>query len=154
MATRLAELPITGFAREQLLFRLSRLTKEWRHCARNADEDAVHDLRVSLRRFGETLRAFRRFFPKRAHQQIREEIRQIMNFAGRTRDVDIARHSFQQAGLSLYPRLELHLTNERAVASAGLRAPLAVGLETDFAARWRRTLALDSIALPSPGVDS
>ncbi len=136
----LARLPLKEFAVRQLAIRLERVETEWNRCAESPGADEIHDLRVSLRRFGETLWLFRRLFPKRARRQVRGELKTALTFAGDTRDVDIAFESFESAGLTLSVELGLHLESERAMAEAALAAALAVGRRTRVVERWRRAL--------------
>ncbi len=142
MDARLADLPLAAFAREQLSVRLDRLASEWEHGATATDPASIHDLRVSLRRFGEALRVFKTLFPSTRRKQVRAGVRQVMRHAGATRDVDIVLEMFAAADIGLTPELRLHLENERAIAEASLRAVLAAGLATRFADRSRNTLAL------------
>lgn len=144
MDTRLAQLPLSAFVREQLLARLVRLEGEWARCAEQSDADSVHDLRVAIRRLREALRLFKNLLPKLQRKQVREELSLNMSLAGRTRNVDIARDSFARADVELSPELKLHLSNERAVAEAALRASLSAGLRSEFGRRWRNTLGLNT----------
>jgi hypothetical protein len=138
----LAALSIKEFAVRQLASRLGRVEVEWDRCAESSGADEIHDLRVSLRRFGETLWLFRRLFPKRERKQVRAELKTVLGFAGDTRDVDIAFESFQAAGVTLSAEFRLHLESERAIAEAALVATLAVGRRTRIIERWRRALSL------------
>jgi CHAD domain-containing protein len=138
----LAALPIKEFAIRQLAGRLDRVETEWNRCAESSGADEIHDLRVALRRFGETLWLFRRLFPKRERKQVRAELKTALRFAGDTRDVDIAFESFDAAGVTLSPEVRLHLESERAIAEAALVATLAVGRRTRVIERWRRALVL------------
>lgn len=135
--------PLDRFVRELLEERLRRANKEWRRCARKAGADEVHDLRVSLRRFGENLWLFRRLFPKRERKQVRNELKAVMQLTGAVRDADIAIESFQKAGVEAGLACRIALNNTRATAEAALVAALAVGLRTDVAGRWRATLRLE-----------
>ena len=144
MDTRLAQLPLSAYVREQLLARLVRLEEEWARCAEHSGADSVHDLRVAIRRLREALRLFKSLFPKQQRKQVRTELSLNMSLAGRTRDIDIARDSFARADVQLSPELVLHLSNERAVAEAALRASLSAGLRSGFGARWRDTLRLNT----------
>jgi len=130
------------FVRELLEKRLRRANKEWRRCARKAGAEEVHDLRVSLRRFGENLWLFRRMFPKRERKQVRDEFKAVMGLTGAVRDADIAIESFDKAGIEVGLACRIALHNARATAEAALAAALAVGLRTDVAGRWRATLRL------------
>jgi hypothetical protein len=134
--------PLARFVRELLEKRLRRANKEWRRCARKAGAEEVHDLRVSLRRFGENLWLFRRMFPKRERKQVRDEFKAVMGLTGAVRDADIAIESFDKAGIEAGLACRIALHNARATAEAALAAALAVGLRTDVAGRWRATLRL------------
>jgi hypothetical protein len=134
--------PLDRFVRELLEKRLRRANKEWRRCARKAGAEEVHDLRVSLRRFGENLWLFRRMFPKRERKQVRDEFKAVMGLTGAVRDADIAIESFDKAGIEAGLACRIALHNARATAEAALAAALAVGLRTDVAGRWRATLRL------------
>jgi len=136
--------PLERFVRELLEERLRRANKEWRRCARKAGADEVHDLRVSLRRFGENLWLFRRMFPKRERKQVRNELEVVMELTGAVRDADIAIESFDKAGIEAGLACRIALHNARATAEAALVAALAVGLRTDVAGRWRTTLHIGS----------
>jgi CHAD domain-containing protein len=138
----LAQLTMKPFASDRLTNLLERVDREWRKCAAKADADAVHDFRVTLRRFGEALRIFKEMAPKPGYKQVKAERKQVMQFAGAVRDVDIARESFVYSDLTLSPDLDGFLANERALAETALRAALAVGLETSFRNRWEKALKL------------
>ena len=141
-AKHAAHAPLHQFVRQLLEWRLEQAQKQWRRCARKAGPDEIHDLRVSLRRFGENLWLFRRLFPKRERRQVRGELKLVMRLTGACRDADIAIESFEKAGVLPGPVYRLALANARATAEAALVAALAAGLKTDFAHRWRETLRL------------
>src|SRR4051812_9916005 len=107
MDTRLAQLSLSDFVKERLNALLTRSAKEWERCAVSADADAIHDFRVSLRRFSEALRLFKGLFPKTARNQVRAELRQAMRLAGRTRNVDIARETFMLSDAVITPGTSL-----------------------------------------------
>jgi len=149
----LSAAPIQEFARSQLDQRLRRVEKEWERCAGAADEIAIHDFRVALRRFGEGLWLFRRLFPKAERRQVREELRAVMRLSARVRDVDIVMGSFTLAGVTVSAEILLFLQNERSIAEAAFEAALAVGLRTEAGKRWRQTLHLaPDAAAPSEAI--
>ncbi len=145
----LSAAPIQDFARFQLDERLKRVEKEWGRCAGAADELAIHDFRVALRRFGEGLWLFRRLFPKAERRQVREELRAVMRLSARVRDVDIVMGSFTLAGVTVSSEIQLFLQNERSIAEAAFEAALAVGLRTEAGKRWRQTLHLSQDEAPA-----
>jgi hypothetical protein len=130
------------FARALLEEKLRLANKEWRRCARKPGADEVHDLRVSLRRFGENLWLFRRLFPKRERKQVRSELKTVMGLTGAVRDADVAIEGFEKAGVEAGLACRIALNNARATAEAALAAALAVGLRTNVAGRWSATLHL------------
>jgi CHAD domain len=148
----LSTAPIQVFAKGQLDERLTRVEKEWERCTANADEAAIHDFRVSLRRFGEGLWLFRRLFPKTERRQVRKELRGVMRLSARVRDVDIVMGSFVLANVTVSPEIRLFLENERSIAEAAFNAALAVGLRTTVGRRWRATLSLSRAAAPTDEV--
>jgi CHAD domain-containing protein len=142
MEAALAETTLRCFAREQLAVRLARTQEQWLRCSEESSAAAIHDLRVSIRRFGEPVRVFKKLFPKQARKQVAAEFQQVMKLAGHVRDIDVVRNCFLYADVPLSPGISLFLANERAVAEAGLRAAIGVGLATQFASRWEQALAL------------
>ena len=149
----LSAVSIRDFAKVQLDERLKRVEKEWGRCAGAADEIAIHDFRVALRRFGEGLWLFRRLFPRAKRRQVREELRAVMRLSARVRDVDIVMGSFTLAGVTVSTEILLFLQNERSIAEAAFEATLAVGLRTEAGKRWRQTLHLvQEAAAPSEAI--
>jgi CHAD domain-containing protein len=137
-----AALSVHDFACRTLSERLDKLDKEWASCADKLDADAVHDIRVALRRFGETLRLFKKHFSSVERSQVRTELRGIMRLTGNLRNTDITLASFTDTDIPVRDQIKLIMQNARATAEAALAAALAVGHRTDFAGRWRRALRL------------
>lgn len=67
---------------------LEALIREARAAARSPSADAVHDLRVAIRRFTAAL-AMRKM-PRAERKEIRSGLKQVMQSAGNVRDYDIA----------------------------------------------------------------
>ena len=67
----------------QMAFQVSRTVK-----SRNAN--AIHDLRVSIRRFTQVLTALKPCFPAKEAKKIRRRLGNIMTAAGEVRNRDIA----------------------------------------------------------------
>lgn len=153
--------PLHDFVRTSLERRLKQAQKQWRRCAAKPGAGEVHDLRVSLRRFGENLWLFRRLFGRRERRQVRDELKLVMRLTGACRDADIAIESFAKAGVPAGPACRLALENARATAEAALAAALASGLRSGVIRRWRATLGLaadaakdDPSARPAePGIE-
>ncbi len=78
------------FASLQLNRLLGKLAFRVRHAARRPDEDAIHDLRVSIRRLSQSLREFRQFFPHHETKKILKQLSKTMDLAAEMRNRDIA----------------------------------------------------------------
>jgi len=121
---------------------LDRFGAELKRAARDADADAIHDLRVSIRRLSRCLRVFAGFYPGRSWKKIRAGLHGLLQSAGAVRDRDIALALIGQAGVS--PRTAIHrkLSAERAAASHEMAADIERWDRRDPAAKWRRKLEL------------
>src|SRR2546422_4817217 len=78
------------FASVQALRLLGKLAFQVRHAAKHPNEEAIHDLRVSIRRLSECVREFRQFFPRRQSKKILKQLERVMDLAAEMRNRDIA----------------------------------------------------------------
>src|SRR4051812_44141846 len=105
------------YVKLQTAILLRRLAFQVSHAAKSADHEAVHDLRVAIRRLNRCLRAFSQFYPGQSWKKIRRRLRHLMDAAGDVRDRDIAANMLQEAGFdSTDPAFHL-LRQERAHAA-------------------------------------
>src|ERR1700674_3859583 len=79
-----------SFASEQTRRRLERLAFQVRSTTRSPAGEAVHELRVAVRRSAQALTVFKACFPRREVKGIRKELKRILTAAGDVRDFDIA----------------------------------------------------------------
>ena len=89
------EIPIRDYAAEQTSMLLRRLAFQASRTARMADVEAVHDLRVSIRRLAQCLRLFSQFFPRERTKKIQQKLETVMDLASEVRNRDIALHGQQ-----------------------------------------------------------
>jgi CHAD domain-containing protein len=134
---------IAGFANEQTATRLGRVVFELRRARRKADEDAVHDLRVSIRRFTQALRVFPNLLPEGQAKKIRKRLRPVMKIAGEVRNLDIAAELVKESKIPRGRALIEALAVERRAAQRRLKEALRQLDGAGLADRWRRRLALD-----------
>lgn len=127
------------FALEQVASLLDRLAHEVERTARDRDAEAVHDLRVTIRRFGQSLRVFSPFVPKRQAKKIRKRLRHIMTLAGEVRNRDITMDLITEANL---PQLRDAVQQDRDLAVRILAAELNRWIADNDALRWRAALEL------------
>ena len=71
--------PISRYALRETRVRQKRLTAASRHAAKRPhDPEAVHGLRVSIRRFTQCLRIFDQLLDPAAPKQLRKRLRKLM----------------------------------------------------------------------------
>lgn len=131
-----------AFARQQASTLLRRLAFHVNNAARLGTEDAVHDLRTSIRRLNECLRTFACFFPKGEAGRVRGKLKKVMDLASEVRNRDIARDLFLKAGLDPADPRIVTVTGERELAKEALSSRLKSWSERDFFPRWRGALKL------------
>jgi CHAD domain-containing protein len=119
----------TIYARRQTKELLDKLEAYSRVILEDPDADAVHDLRVAIRRFRAALRLFRPEFRRSEVRKIRRRLTEAMDKAGAARDRDIALELFAKAGVPESSELMAALDAQRLESGESLRA---------VARRWTR----------------
>src|ERR1700675_2818312 len=93
--------PISKYALKQTRACLQRFKKNLRHTAKHPeDPDAIHDLRVSIRRLSQSLRTFRGLLDPKRVKKLRRRLRNVMEYCGDVRNCDVALELLQQSGIS------------------------------------------------------
>jgi CHAD domain-containing protein len=126
------------FAEAQTLELLRNVVAHIYTTADDAHPEAVHKLRVSIRRLQQSLRLFRPYFPKQGAKRVRKQMRSIMKAAGELRNRDIALDLLRNGHPSMTQELEeqrLYARRELVHVLTGLAKP---GLR----AGWLSALAL------------
>jgi CHAD domain-containing protein len=91
--------PLARFAAAQTFARGRRLRSEMRRAMRiPEDAEAIHDLRVAIRRFTQCLRTFEQFLNRKHARKMRRRLRRLMDSCGAARNVDIACGVLEAAG--------------------------------------------------------
>ena len=119
------------FARIQIGSLAERLEKDLHAAAQNQDEEAVHHIRVSIRRFVQGITVFAQYVPANWSKKVRRQLRRVMRRSSKVRDLDIAlvflkKHRFP----------EEILANRRERAGLKLAAALS-------SSKWRTRLSLE-----------
>jgi CHAD domain-containing protein len=92
---------IDAFARAQSRARLRRFVTQAGRAARHPeDPEAIHALRVSIRRFTQCLRTFRGVFDARPLKKLRRRLRKLMDACAAVRTYDVAREVLREAGMA------------------------------------------------------
>ena len=124
---------IRTFGIQKIDLLIADFEKELARAQRDQREEAVHKLRVSIRRLQQALRVFGQFVDKQASKEIRSKLRDVMHLAGPVRERDI--------GMQLMTKATLDpgkLAEERTVHSAALQQTISK-LKTG---KWRERLGV------------
>lgn len=143
----ISTMDVRRFAQEQAANRLARVVFEVRrllNCSPNSEEsvEAIHQLRVSTRRFRAVLDTFRGHYPKRERRRIRESIRETFQTAGEARNRDITLALIEKSKAGVPDSAVIAIRAERSLWEQRLREELRLWTRRDFSARWRQQLGL------------
>ena len=130
------------YVRVQTRILLRRLASQVNRTARSGDADAIHDLRVAIRRLSRCLRVFAQFYPGRSWKQMRRRLADLMDACGSVRDRDIAIALLESAGVAPASPLVRQLDAERRAAGGELRRELRHWKKRGFSRQWRVRLEL------------
>jgi CHAD domain-containing protein len=128
------------FASNQADKRLGRLAFEINHALKSRNADAIHDLRVALRRFSQALRVFKRCFRGKEVRKIRGDVKRTLAMAGEVRNCDIALKLLSKSKQAVRADLPTQLQTRRREAERTLIASLKRWMERKSSRRWRAAL--------------
>jgi len=136
---------IEQHVRAQTGLLLRRLTAQVNRAAKSCSKEAVHDLRVSIRRLSRCLRVFSQFYPEGSWKKIRRRLKTLMEAAGAVRDMDIAMELLADAGIGKPSPLLRQLAETRRAARRELEREVRAWKGRGFSKRWRTTLGLNAV---------
>jgi CHAD domain-containing protein len=113
-----------------------------RGVSRRADPDAVHDMRVAIRRLLQCLRLFKDFYPPGKVKKIRRNLKGLMSLSAAVRDRDIAMSLLSQSGAASDADLLATLSEQRKKAAKKLEAAAKLWRERERSRKWRVQLSL------------
>lgn len=119
---------------------LRHLENQVKSAAGSADADAIHDLRVAIRRLSRCLRVFAQFYPNNSWKKVRRQLSDMLHLAGAVRDRDIALELLEKAGVSKRATVALKLGEQRRRGERRLLAAVKRWDRDDIAAKWRSKL--------------
>jgi CHAD domain-containing protein len=126
-----------GFAHWQTRTLLRRLASQVSRASRPDDPEAVHDLRVAIRRFSRCLRVFSQFLPRGKARRVRRRLGGVMDLAAAVRDRDIALELLREAGIPDGSPLAAALRRERQAAERKLHAAVRRLGRRSVSRKWR-----------------
>lgn len=133
---------IRAFALQQTRTLLRRLAYQVSRASRPGDPEAIHDLRVSVRRFSRCLRIFSQFLPDGKRRKVRRTLSDVMDLAAAVRDRDIALELLREARPPASSVLIATLRRERLEAEIKLRTAVRRLGRQSFSQKWRIWLRL------------
>jgi CHAD domain-containing protein len=135
-------IPIRDYAAGQTSMLLRRLAFQANRTAKLADVDAIHDLRVAIRRLTQCLRVFSKFFPRERTKKIQQKLEAVMDLASEVRNRDTALQLMAGAPPLLDSTLVEVLSHERGKAERSLVTALQRWNRRSFHKRSRSRLGL------------
>ena len=129
------------FAYEQAYRRLGRLAFQINQTVRSRDAEAVHDLRVAIRRFAQVLHVFKPCFRGKEVRKIRRGLKQMMDLAGEVRNCDVALKLMSKHQRGEPTGLRQTLENLRRENARALVAFLKQWADRQSSLKWRGALA-------------
>jgi CHAD domain-containing protein len=121
---------------------LRRFAFQVRQAVASGDEEAIHDLRVSIRRLRECLRMFEGLYPAAPRKKVRKELKKVMKSAERVRSADIAIGLLKKAGVGETAPQLLEITEQRAEYRHVLHEELTLLATRPYTRVWRESLGL------------
>lgn len=128
--------------RLQTAILLRRFAYQAAHAANSGTTDAIHDLRVAIRRLSNCLRVFAQFYPGHSAKRIRHRLASLMDLAGAVRDLDVALELLVQAGIPPNAVFAARLRDERRKAANRLAHEMRLWSNRGFSKKWRGRLDL------------
>jgi len=128
------------YARKQTAALLTKLAEEIQRAAEDGVPDAIHDLRVSIRRLSRCLRAFAPFYPGRSWKKARAELSDLLHTAGEVRDRDIALEMLARAGVARRSVIVARLEAQRTRAHLELVEEIRRWRDRRITGKWRSRL--------------
>jgi CHAD domain-containing protein len=123
---------------------LRRVAFQVSRAARSADAEAIHDLRVAIRRFSRCLRVFAQFYPDKSWKKIRRRLDSLMSMAGAVRDLDIALDLLGEAQVAPETAVVQRVRAERYQANRDFLRQVRLWKSRGYSRKWRSALDLSS----------
>jgi CHAD domain-containing protein len=120
---------------------LRRLAVQMNRTAKSADEEAIHDLRVVIRRLSRCLRVFSIFYPGNSWKRLRRRLRTLMDAAAVVRDLDITAELVARAGAENTALLPA-ISEARTRAKRQLQREARLWNARGWSKKWRNALGL------------
>lgn len=107
--------------------------------AQSAGVEAVHKMRVSIRRLQQALRLFKQYLRKRGVERVKKQLKEIMTAAGELRNHDIAIALVRRLGTPVPVLVERRIAAKQQLSDVLLRI-----VQPDLRERWVRQLGIEA----------
>jgi len=131
--------PTRQMAHERVGALLDQTAFQLANLVRTGDEEAVHKLRVSIRRLQQALRLFAQYFDEASVRKLRKHLRELMQDAAEVRNRDVAGALLAKLGAS--PQLLERLEAERREWMLELR--VLARMRAPSGPKWRARLQVN-----------
>jgi len=128
------------FAGQNAAKLLGRLAFQMNLAAKSPGPDAVHDLRVSIRRFTQALGVFKACFPGKETRKIRRRTKKLMLLAGTVRNYDIALKMLSKSRSAEAANFRRKLQTLRKDSGRVLIGALKRRMDRKSSLKWRTAL--------------
>jgi CHAD domain-containing protein len=119
---------------------LERLAYQIHHTLRTGDAEAVHDLRVAIRRFTQSLTLFKPVFAGKDVKKIRRRLKDMMELTNEPRDCDVGIELLSESELPAAPVLIEQIRKRRKEAMRLLLPALRRWGVRKTSSKWRAAL--------------
>jgi CHAD domain-containing protein len=128
------------FASEQAARLLRHLAFQINRTIKSCTADAVHDVRVAIRRFNQAMAVSKPCFPGKDTRKIRRRLKKIMDAAGEVRNCDVALKFIAKSRLPDAVQLQSKLQSHRKESSRILVSELKRWTDRQMSRKWRTAL--------------
>lgn len=128
------------FASESVTKLLERLAYQVHHTVHTANAEAVHDLRVAIRRFAQSISLFKTAFTAKEVRKIRRRLKDLMELTNAPRDCDVALKLLEKREFTGLAALQHAIRARRKEALRMLVPALRRWGARESSAKWRAAL--------------
>jgi len=122
---------------------LERLAFQVNHTLHGPGADSVHDLRIAIRRFSQSLTLFKSAFAAKDVKKIRRRLKELMELTNAPRDCDVALKLLPKTALPSAAALEQPIRARRKEAIQLLRPELRRWAARKTSSKWRAALSVN-----------
>jgi CHAD domain-containing protein len=132
-------LTMQRFARRQISSLLDNVVFDLHNAGKLKDAEAIHRMRVSIRRLSQALKVFEQYVPSRENKKINKQLHRVMQLSSRVRDLDIALKYLEKHGHATDGLVAKRLDGKRQLTEVLYRLS-----RPDLSLKWRMRLELET----------